>query len=292
MVPNSPFPEEEFYEKWHGWVKKYNVVPVCHDMYINSTLYKNRVWTQKECVQALINEIKFADRMGIRMIRMNSLTPTNIIQPCLPYAEKYNVVMAQEIHAGYGLDHPYMVRYTDIMQKENSPYIGLVPDMGLFCKKFPRVIINYYLNAGVSKQVADHVEYIFNSGKDMRNYISEIPDGINQIIPPEFKKFDLSDIDLEFIKYVSHFENNNTAILHDIMPYIKNIHAKFYEMNEDGEEYSIPYEEIINILKNEGYNGYMCSEYEGNRFVPDGQEVEGVKQVGLHQQMMKKYIGM
>lgn len=290
MIHNSPHPDESFFEKWQGWIEKYRVPPICLDIYINSNLYKNRLLTRKEGVQALVDEIMLANRLGIPIIRMNSLTPTDIIQPALPYAEKYDVILAQEIHAGCSLDHPSMIRYTEIMQKENSPYIGLVPDMGLFCRKFPRIIRESYRSNGVQTCVADLVDEIFASGTDMRSFAHGSLEGADQVIPPVFSEMKLTPIDIEYIKYVSHFENNDISLLKEILPFIRNIHGKFYEMSEDGTEYSIPYAEIIRLLKKINYNGYICSEYEGNRFVPEGQEVQEVEQVRRHQVMIKQYI--
>ena len=48
-----------------------------------------------------------------------------------------------------------------------------------------------------------------------------------------------------------------------ILPYVYCCHAKFNHMSEDFKEETIPYEEIITVLKENGYNGYMLSEYEG-----------------------------
>ena len=61
-------------------------------------------------------------------------------------------------------------------------------------------------------------------------------------------------------------------------------------MTADYIEPSIPYADIIKLLIDEEYDGYLCSEYEGNRFIPDDEEVQGVEQVRRHQVMMKKYL--
>ncbi len=34
------------------------------------------------------------------------------------------------------------------------------------------------------------------------------------------------------------------------------------------------YDEIFRVLQKGGYEGYVCSEYEGNRWVEDAQEVD------------------
>ena len=76
----------------------------------------------------------------------------------------------------------------------------------------------------------------------------------------------------------------------DYIGMIHNIHGKFYEMTEDCVEYSIPYDEIIQVLKAGGYDGYICSEYEGNRWVEDAEEVNSVEQVRRQHVMLKRLI--
>lgn len=48
-----------------------------------------------------------------------------------------------------------------------------------------------------------------------------------------------------------------------ILPYVYCCHAKFNHMDENFEEKTIPYEEILKVLTDHGYNGYILSEYEG-----------------------------
>jgi hypothetical protein len=78
----------------------------------------------------------------------------------------------------------------------------------------------------------------------------------------------------------------------EFMPRIHNIHGKFYEMTEDLEEYSIPYDKVVQVLKQGGYTGYICSEYEGNRWVEDAEPVQSVEQVRRHQRMLETLIAM
>lgn len=284
MIPNSPHPEEGFYEKWHGWLEKYNLVPVCNDIFINTTLYKNRILTTKESVAALKAEIVHAHKMGAKIIRMVSQTPNEIIMPCLDFAEKHDVQMTLEIHAGSsGIEVPMSQEFIDIMTKANSPYIGLLFDMGLFLRKFPRVILEYYRREGTASGVLDYVDRLFRDGKDMRSVSQETKDEV-------LRKHGKNPIDEEFLEYATHFENNPLDIMKPYLTYVKNIHGKFYEMTDEGTAYSVPYDEIIAFLRANQYNGFICSEYEGNRFVPSGTEVKGVEQVTRHQKMLKAYI--
>lgn len=58
-----------------------------------------------------------------------------------------------------------------------------------------------------------------------------------------------------------------------LIPYIYCCHAKFNNMNDDFEETTIPYPEIVRVLKENGYNGYLLSEYEGADKYEPGYEV-------------------
>ena len=59
------------------------------------------------------------------------------------------------------------------------------------------------------------------------------------------------------------------------MPYIVNFHGKFYNMSEvEGkpgiyEDKSVDYEGPIKVLKECGYDGYINTEYEGQRRFQD-----------------------
>jgi hypothetical protein len=75
------------------------------------------------------------------------------------------------------------------------------------------------------------------------------------------------------------------------MPYIFHIHAKFYEMLDDGTEYSIPYEKIIPVLIQGGFDGYLSSEYEGNRHIQDALPVDSIEQVRRQHAMFRRLLG-
>jgi sugar phosphate isomerase/epimerase len=58
-----------------------------------------------------------------------------------------------------------------------------------------------------------------------------------------------------------------------LLPYIYCCHAKFINMSDDFEETTIPYPEIVKILQDYGWDGYLLSEYEGADKYDDGYEV-------------------
>ncbi len=74
----------------------------------------------------------------------------------------------------------------------------------------------------------------------------------------------------------------------DLIPYIHCCHAKFNHMDENFEEKTIPYKEILTVLKENGYNGYMVSEYEGEHKDEPGYVSEQLRRQHV---MMKRILG-
>ncbi|MDO4339044.1 MAG: TIM barrel protein [Eubacteriales bacterium] len=71
-----------------------------------------------------------------------------------------------------------------------------------------------------------------------------------------------------------------------ILPYVYCCHAKFNHMSEDFKETTIPYEKIIQILKDQNWDGYMLSEYEG----PDKNKVGFVGDQLRRQHIMMQHL--
>ena len=69
------------------------------------------------------------------------------------------------------------------------------------------------------------------------------------------------------------YEPNLPEDLIPLVPYIYCCHAKFNHMSDEFQETTIPYPEIIRLLQEYGYEGYLLSEYEGADKYEDGYEV-------------------
>lgn len=285
MIKGAPCPSDATLDRWDALVDRYQVGLVCNDIFINTNLYKNRTLTTKESTDLLIQEIKQANRLGFKLVRLVSMTPPQIIEPVLPYAEKYNVTLALEIHAGMSFDHPMTKAFVDVIHKLASPYVGIVVDTGIFCRRHPRVSSNYFRHFGTSEAVIKYIDGIFERGTDPKRFYA------NQGgYPKELTDLFKNEQDETYAMFSDGYEMSEFSILDEHMPYIKHFHGKVYEMTDAGIEYSIPYDELIRYLDEKGYRGYISTEYEGNRFVLPGDEVKEKAQVIMHQEMLKKYL--
>ena len=56
---------------------------------------------------------------------------------------------------------------------------------------------------------------------------------------------------------------NRYTELKKLMPFAKEVHAKSYKFNNDGEEPAIDYEQCISIIRQSNFSGPLIVEYEG-----------------------------
>lgn len=282
MMHGAPHPSEETLREWDRLCREYSIKPVIADVFLNTNLFDNRELTKKECVDLLIDEIRLAHRLGMDMIRLVSMTPGDVLEPLLPYCEKYKVRMGLEIHAGLSFDKQKTKDYIAEMKRLNSPYIGLVIDSGIFCRRVPRVMENYCKALGTGQPPIDFVNALFAEGKDGRDLYGADGDFV-----PELKGLLKSGPDHMYAHFADGYENEPYTVLDDLIPYIFHVHFKLFEMTDDG-EYSIDYKGLLQYLHDHGYEGYVATEYEGNRWTIPGEPTEEKDQVIAHQKYIHK----
>lgn len=284
MLKGAPDLSEETVKGWNDLITETGLKPVIADVFLNTNLYKNRTLTKRECVDLLIKEIKQADKLGIRLIRLVSMVPYRVLEPLLPYCEKYDVTLALEIHAAMAFDIPETQAFIKEMKRLDTKYVGLVIDTGIFCKKFPRVVRNYETLMGTSKEVFDYIDTLFEKGTDLHRVLREN----NFKYPKELEEAIQSEHDRMFVPLCDGYENYSFDVLDEYMPYIKHFHFKLFEMTEEGPEYSMDYKGLLSYLHEHNYDGYVATEYEGNRFTLPGKPVVEKEQVAAHQKYIRQ----
>jgi sugar phosphate isomerase/epimerase len=278
MIPGYPFVPESFFDQWYGWMEKYNLIPICLDMSLEWNKFKGRTMSDEEKVASVVDDIKFAKKLGCTIVRMiHSITP-NLMERLAPYAEKYKIQLGLEIHAPFHFDSEYEQQLIEMYQRVKSPYLGFVLDLGIYTKRFPRIISERWVRNGMKREIADHIVNAYNN---------QTMDNIDQ----QVARLGGSQDDIDAASLAKYNVNTNPRRMLDYMPYIFHVHGKFTEMLPDNTDYSIPYEDIIPVLIEGKFNGYISSEYEGNWYLQDAFEVDSIEQVRRHQIMLRNLLG-
>lgn len=93
--------------------------------------------------------------------------------------------------------------------------------------------------------------------------------------------------------------HTSAELLRQLTPHVVSVHAKFYNMSEvpgqpgQYQDMAFDYTAGIGALRTGGYQGYLNSEYEGQRYWQDRGREEyksEVEQVRQHQEMLRRLI--
>ncbi len=285
MVPNYPNPPAAWVDNWHKMMEKYGTHPTNLDTFVDIYLGGHRNMSMQESVDTLAGQIRLAHLLGFKIVRPTTgpvETPaTEMVERTLPIAEKYDVRIAPEVHAPIPLDGHYINSYLELIHKTGTKHFGFTVDFGIFCQRLPRISMAYWARHGVQPRVMDYVTKAFDQAVTNDVSIAEVKKSMNP-----------TDIDLQcaFLAFGYGPVTNHPRDLKRLMPYIYNIHGKFYEMTDDLQEYSIPYEQIIPALVEIGYEGSIDSEFEGQRWTQDISITDSCEQVRRHHVMLSRLL--
>ena len=271
--------EDAAVANWHELIKKYGCVPVSHDFMLDYKRYKGRVMPFDEQVASVKKDIDFGARLGMKFIRALVSIEPEVLVAAAPYAEEKGIKILIEVHAPLHFDHPWIIRHAEAFEKSGSDALGFLPDMGMFLFKFPPVWKEKFLRIGVPKNIADYIEKAYEDRVLSEYVILNVRE-----MGGEGPALGMA----ETLRHNAAFEPKRML---EHMSRIHNIHGKFYQMDEDYVEPSIPYDEIVKVLQQGGYKGFICSEYEGNRWIEDAEEPDSVEQVRRQQVMLARLLG-
>ncbi|HNB53341.1 MAG TPA: TIM barrel protein [Anaerolineales bacterium] len=288
MIRGYPNIPDEFVKQWHTWMEKYEVEPACLDNFLDWNKFKGRVMTEDEQVESMTLDILNAKKLGIPVIRVIHDVKPIIMERLAPAAEKHQVKLALEVHAPSDLDSPFEQELYEVFRRVQSPYVGFGVDFSLYTKRLPRIISERYQREGMKPEIIDYLVNSFNTHTLHKSHELSEP---NVDLPKMIMSMGGREIDIMWAFMGTHMIYANPRKMLDFMPYILHIHGKFWEMLPDYTEYSIPYEEVIPVLLEGGYQGYLSSEYEGNRWLHDALPVDSKEQVRRHQVMLKQLLG-
>ncbi len=137
----------------------------------------------------------------------------------------------------------------------------------------PEIHIPTNLN---SKMVADYVDFIKQTGTKAFALNIDFSVFRTAFTPGEFRDPD--------------FVANKPEDIIPLLPYVACCHAKFFHVNDDFEETMVPYREVLTILKEHNWDGYLLSEYEGaDKYAPGYQVGDTLRR---HHIMMKRILGV
>ena len=145
-IPGYPNPSPEWVDKFWRLCEKYSLRPSELGHWAENHLVRGAGMTDEDVVEELKQDFRLAKLLGFKALR-TKITCTNVvcdpepgwqsyIEKALPWAEKYDVVMQNEVHLPTTLHTPHIRdEYLDFIHRTGTSHFGFNIDFGTFQTK-------------------------------------------------------------------------------------------------------------------------------------------------------------
>jgi sugar phosphate isomerase/epimerase len=228
-------------------------------------IHRDRLLNQDELIEYMRRQIAAAAKLGFPIARVQiSLTPDSMEQ-LAPIAEDYGVTLALEVHADQYASHPRILALRDRYEKVGSPYLGFTMDWGATVTGFAPSLIEAYRRRGASDELLAAVVELWD------DFYEQGPPADQTEHGQRFGRFiglahqhGRPDLGIDFgINGTGLFGPARVDDWLEIFPWIRHVHGKFFGIDENHQEPSVPVTELTTLLVENGYSGAISSEYEG-----------------------------
>ena len=311
VVPGYPFPSREWVATWHFNLARYDLTAVCFDAFLDTMRLRTHTMNELEAAELVKVDLQLAHDMGFKHIRTMTALPIESIARALPTAEKLDVKIAWEIHSPIPIKPDPTIRgkyrrsnegpgeavqeTVEFIEKTGTKHVGFVPDFGIFGKG-PML-------SGANKLIISVEKRDPVLAAEMREVLDNYP--VLEVLPALKKNFGSKLSPAELSQITGRMTSFNGPVaqpedLIPILPYVFSFHGKtHYNRPKPGcpgqyEDPSFMYEEVIKVLKDNNWDGYICTEFEGQgscRGYIGQPMVDEVGQVRRHHEMLKRLIG-
>lgn len=279
MSPDYPYVSDEFLGELTAINKQYGMEMVSYAANMDRGLLPGRNLTEDEMLARAITDVKSAAKLGCHVMREQFLCGPEVLRRLEPYARAYDVRVGIEIHNPEYPTSPYMQEYTRVIEESGSKYIGFIPDFGCFATKPNKPNWDAAVRAGAQEELLELAAKLRSEDVPMdeaRGILLE--KGANGAVMGAFNGM---------YGFVTFYKEPDLEGLKKIMPYCVEMHGKFHYIHEDLHEHSIPYEDILKVIADSDFDGYIMSEYEDH----DPVSGDTMTQMARHIAMEKKILG-
>lgn len=252
MVPEYPYPSDEWLYMFRDLLKKYDLEPVCWSAYIDMGIRSDRDLSEDEIFQFTLNDLIYAKKAGFPIVRTQHAISPKVFRQMIPYCKELGVKLTIEMHHPHHPEVPVWKEYFEIMRNEGKGVLGFVPDFSIFQTTPHKLYLEQAVNDGCRPEKLEEIVKLHQTTKDL--------DAVKNGDFNEQEKFVAEEM---FGKFKAPAKISQIKDFIDCAFYI---HGKFYYLDNDDHDPCIPYEEIIAEIKKAGYKGYIASEFEGHHF--------------------------
>lgn len=279
-LPAYPAVSGDFVRTWRGAFDKYGFTASSFGANLDMGRRRDRDMTPDEEFEFTKVLFEGARELDFPLVRIQSAKP-DLLRRLLPLAERLDLKMAYEIHAPLGPNSPEIMKVREVYEELDSPLLGFVADFSSTMHSMSPTLLRAVRKMGLDDAAVARMQEIWASEDPMRlrqqtfiNYLQSCGIDPSTLGPLSRLAFNMH----------GHVDPGEWA---DIMPQILHVHAKFYDIDESGQEPAIDYPELVRVFSEGGYQGYWSSEWEGHAFADLG-EVDPIELVQRQHALIRR----
>lgn len=259
---------------------KHHLMPSCLGANIDIGRRRDRLMTADEIYDIVRRQLVSAKKLGFPIMRVPPAAGELTLENLLSLAEEYQIQLAVELHSPLSVDNPVVVKLRSMYERLQSPFLGFIPDFSTSMIAVPEGHWRNLRRAGASEALIDAAKAIWLTDDSTPVKFGALAEACKQFnASPEV----IGQINMTMTMY-GHMPVERWL---ELLPYVSHVHGKYYEVNSDGIEPSIPYRDLMHLLKREGYQGTISAEWEGQAHT---EEPIGFQQVAAWNAMCAKFL--
>ena len=264
VLPEYPLVSDTFQRTWREAFDRHGFDASSFGANLDMGRRRDRDMTPDEEFEFSETLFRGAKRLGFPLVRIQSAKP-ELLRRLLPVAEELELKLAYEIHAPMGPNTPEIIKVRDLYAELDSPLLGFVADFSSTMRSMSPTLLRAVRRAGLDDEAVQKLQEIWATDAPMRARQQEF---IGYLRGRDFDPGRLGSFAHLAFNMHGHVDPREWA---DIMPQILHVHAKFYDIDERGEEPAIDYPALVRVFVEGGYRGYWSSEWEGHAFAELGE---------------------
>ncbi|MDQ0678807.1 sugar phosphate isomerase/epimerase [Arthrobacter pascens] len=280
VLPTYPDVTDDFARSWQEAFDKHGFTASSFGANLDMGRRRDRDMTPDEEYEFTETLFHGAKKLGFPLVRIQSAKP-ELLRRLLPLAEDLELKLAYEIHAPLGPNSPEIMKVRDVYADLDSPMLGFVADFSSTMHSMSPTLLRAVRRAGLDDDAVQRLQAIWATEAPMR---ARQEDFIDYLRGRGFDPARLGSFAHLAFNMHGHVSPKEWS---DIMPQIMHVHAKFYDIDEQGNEPAIDYPELVRVFVEGGYRGYWSSEWEGHAFAELG-EVDPLLLVRKQHDLIRK----
>ncbi|WP_256758096.1 sugar phosphate isomerase/epimerase [Cohnella sp. WQ 127256] len=254
MLSSYPYVTDRVLSEFKTMTNAYGIDFVSYGANTDRGVRSDRDLTEEEMLQSAIIDVKTAGKLGCKVMRAQYLLSPSALAKLAPYAESYGVKVGIEIHNPETPTSPIMQSYLEVIEQSGSKFIGFTPDFGCFATRPNKPHWDSALQNGAPLELLEMAAQLRYEGVPREEGRQRLLDaGANGAVMGAFQGM---------YGFVTFYKEPDLEGLKKIMPYVVHFHGKFHYLDEKLEEASIPYKDILPIIAESDFDGYIMAEYE------------------------------